>query len=131
MRTLATQARRTCLMAAMALLSACVTLPPMQTTPAVLQPLTMPPADGRSQTLTLHVAAFPDQYVLNRQTVASRTGIALRVTRLNGGDLDHSQGKAAKDAVEFYCAQFNRHLDPVAMGRFSVPNSWVFDGDCV
>lgn len=112
-------------------LSACGNLPPSQTTPAALHPLTMPPADGRSQTLTLSVTAFPNQYVLNRQTVATRTGIALRVTRVNGGDLDYSQGKQAKDAVEFYCAQFNRHLDPVAMGRFSVPSSWVFDGDCV
>lgn len=124
-------ASRTGLIAAVALLSACVNLPPMQTTPPVKHPLTMPPADGRSQTLTLTVTAFPNQYVLNRQTVASRTGIALRVTRLNGGDLDYSQGKAAKDAVEYYCAQFNRHLDPAAMGRFSVPNSWVFDGDCI
>lgn len=128
---MASHAQRTNLLAAMALLSACANLRPMPTTQVVKHPLTMPPADGRSETLTLHVTAFPDQYELNRQTVATRTGIALRVTRLNGGDLDYSEGKAAKDAVEFYCAQFNRRLDPVAMGRFSVPNSWVFDGDCV
>ena len=116
------------LAATLCVLSACVDLPPMQTTPPVKTPLTLPPADGRSATLTLSQTAIPNQYVVNRQ--AKPSGVELRVTRLNGGDLDYSQGKAAKDAVEFYCAQYNRQLDPAAMGRFSVPNSWVFGGDC-
>lgn len=111
-------------------LSACVELPPMRTTPPVNYPLTMPLADGRSETVTPSVTGFPNQYVVNRQAKTSRTGIELRVTRLNGRDLDYAQGKDAKAALEFYCARYNRTLDPAAMGRFSVPNSWVFDGDC-
>ena len=107
-------------------LSAC-----MAPSPPVRHPATMPPADGRSVTLTPSVTAFPNQYVVNRQTMPSRTGIVMRVTRLNGRDLDYSQGRDAKTAVEFYCAGFNRSLDPQARGRFSVPNSWVFDGDCL
>ena len=115
--------------ALLSILSACSNTAGVYQPNALRHPLTMPPADGRSETLTLSVTAFPNQYVVNRQAKAH--GIELRVTRLNGGDLDYAQGKAAKAAVEFYCARFNRRLDPVAMGRFSVPNSWVFDRDCL
>ncbi|MBI1172069.1 hypothetical protein GC209_11770 [bacterium] len=90
-------------------------------------PLTMPLADGREQT----VRVSPFTYVVNRRERGeSRPGVMLRVTRVNARDLDYSDGLRAKKAVEAYCATFNRQLDPRAVGRFSTPNAWVFDGDC-
>ena len=90
-------------------------------------PLTMPPPDGRDQT----VVVLPKTFVVNRQARgAIRPGIYLRVTRLNGGDLGYAEGRLAKNAAIAYCATYNRELDPRAIGRFSAPNSWIFDGDC-
>ena len=90
-------------------------------------PLTMPMADGRDQ--TVRVGGF--DYVVNRRERGeTRPGINLRVTRIGGRDLDYSDGLRAKKAVEAYCATFNRPLDPRAVGRFSTPNAWVFEGDC-
>lgn len=91
-------------------------------------PLTMPMADGRDQP----VQVSGSNYVVNRrERGANRPGIDLRVTRVNGGDLDYSDGLRTKKAVEAYCATFNRPLDPRAFGRFSTPNAWVFEGDCL
>ena len=89
-------------------------------------PLTMPPADGRDAVVKLDVADF----VVNRQARGAPAQVGLRVTRLDGRDLDYSEGRVAKRAADAYCAGFNRSLDPAAMGRFSLPNAWVFDGDC-
>ncbi len=99
------------------LLSACVE------TYALPVPMTMPQPDGRAQTVRVSLQNF----VVNRQ---AKDAIVLRVTRLNGRDLDYSDGAVAKKAAEAYCASYNRRLDPAAMGRFSLPNAWVFGGDC-
>lgn len=88
-------------------------------------PLTLPPADGRAQIVRTKAGRF----VVNRRQTLD--GLAVRVTRLNGPDMDYSQGKLAKDAVQAYCQGFNREADPTVMGRFSVPNAWLFAGDCL
>lgn len=89
--------------------------------------LTMPPADGRDAKVTVDSWT----YVINRQARGTPPKVDLRVTRFDGRDLDYSDGRIAKRAAEAYCAGFNRSLDPSALGRFSVPNSWVFKGDCL
>lgn len=86
-------------------------------------PMTMPPADGRAHPVKVGLQRF----VLNRRM---KDSMELRVTRIEGRDLDYSEGVLAKKAAEAYCAGFNRWLDPAAMGRFSLPNAWVFGGDC-
>lgn len=103
------------------LLQACgPTAPPM--------PMTMPIADGRDQTVNL----APREYVVNRRERGQyRPGVELRVTRVNGRDLDYSDGLRAKKAVQAYCDSFHRQMDPRATGRFSTPNAWVYDGDCL
>ncbi|OZA01640.1 MAG: hypothetical protein B7Y02_17410 [Rhodobacterales bacterium 17-64-5] len=88
-------------------------------------PMTMPPPDGRGQTVKVSSRSF----VVNRRVSQGQPAM-LRVTRLNGRDLDYSDGLMAKKAAEAYCASYNRPLDPSAMGRFSAPNSWLFSGDC-
>ncbi len=87
-------------------------------------PMTLPPPDGRGQVVKVGLQNF----VVSRQT---NDLIALRVTRIDGRDLDYSEGALAKTAAEAYCAGYNRGLDPAAMGRFSLPNAWVFGGDCL
>lgn len=94
---------------------------------AAPRPLTMPPADGRGQM----VAMAPGTYVVNRQDRgAPRPGIYLRVTRVNGRDMDYSDLLRAKAVATAYCATYHREIDPRAALRFSAPNSWIFDGDC-
>ena len=88
--------------------------------------MTMPPADGRDQKITVQ----PWTYVINRQARGTPPDVSLRVTRVDGRDLDYSDGGLAKRAAEAYCAGFHRSLDPSSVGRFSVPNAWLFDGDC-
>lgn len=100
------------------MLSACVQ------TAGVPTPLTMPPADGRGQVVT----ATSQDFVVSRR---ANPTVTLRVTRVNGPDLDYSEGVVAKRAAQAYCASFNRALDPAALGRYSLPNAWVFGGDCV
>ncbi len=91
-------------------------------------PLTMPPPDGREQKVEL----LPRTFIVNRrERGAIRPGISLRVTRLAGRDLTYSDAALAKQVADAYCATFNRVLNPRAVGRFSTPNSWVFDGDCL
>lgn len=92
-------------------------------TPRSKMPLTLPPPDDRAQTVKVGVQSF----VVSRQ---AKDITALRVTRIDGRDLDYSEGAVAKKAAEAYCAEYNRGLDPAAMGRFSLPNAWVFGGDC-
>ena len=70
----------------------------------------------------------PQSFVVNRQ---QNGATSLRVTRLNRRDLDYSDGALAKAAAQAYCAQYNRPLDPAATGRFSLPNAWLFGGDCL
>lgn len=103
------------------LLSGCVE-PAM--TPRPKAPLTLPPPDGRAEA----VDAEGSHFVVNRML---RQAVSLRVTRVRGADLDYSEGRLAKAAAQAYCAVYNRQLDPGAMGRFSLPNSWIFDGDCL
>lgn len=100
------------------LLSACVE------TSALPEPVTMPQPDGRAQTVKLGM----QRYVVNRQ---ANDGVRLRVTRLDGRDLDYAAGAKARKAAEAYCASYNRALDPAAIGRVSLPNAWVFGGDCL
>lgn len=87
-------------------------------------PMTLPLPDGRAQTVKVDSHSF----VVNRR---ENDGIRLRVTRVDGRDLDYSDRALAKKAAEAYCASYNRGLDPAAMGRFSLPNAWVFGGDCL
>lgn len=90
-------------------------------------PLTMPLADGRDQTVRVN----PREYVVNRRERGeNRPGVELRVTRVKGRDLDYSDGSRARMAAQAYCDSFNRRLDPRAIGRFSTPNAWVYEGDC-
>jgi hypothetical protein len=86
--------------------------------------MTLPPADGRAHPVKLGLQDF----VINRRAA---DGNGLRVTRVDGRDLDYSDGLVAKKAAEAYCTSYNRRLDPAAMGRFSLPNAWVFGGDCL
>lgn len=102
----------------------CLMLQACGQTTSVPQPLTMPPADGRAQIVKLS----PKSFVVSRR---ANTGVTLRVTRIDGRDLDYSDGLLAKRAAAAYCATFNRPLDPAAMGHFSQPNAWLFDGDCL
>lgn len=93
-----------------------------------MAPLTMPLPDGRDEV----VALAPSTYVVNRRAKSiSTSGITIRITRKDGRDFDYSEGARAKAVAQAYCATYNRQLDPRAMGRFSLPNAWVFDGDCV
>jgi hypothetical protein len=105
-------------LAAGLLLSACV-----ETRAPIVAPMTLPLADGRAQAVKVGLQSF----VVNRQ---AKEAIGLRVTRVDGRDLDYSEGALAKKAAEAYCASYHRRLDPAAMGRFSLPNAWVFGGDC-
>lgn len=89
-------------------------------------PLTLPPADGQDAKVRLDSA----DYVVNRRMRGEPARITLKVTGLDRRDLGYSDGRVAKRAVEAYCAGFNRSLDPAAMGRFALPNAWIFDGDC-
>ncbi len=88
------------------------------------RPLTMPPPDGRAQAVKIGLQNF----VVSRRADAL---VSLRVTRIDGADLDYSDGLNAKTAAVAYCATFNRALDPAAIGHFSLPNAWVFGGDCL
>ena len=101
------------------LLSACVDTVAPQTVP-----LTRPLADGRAQAVRIG----PQSFVVNRRALDQ---VGLRVTRVEGRDLEYSEGAIAKKAAEAYCAGFHRRLDPAAIGRFSLPNAWVFGGDCL
>lgn len=95
---------------------------------APVSPLTMPLPDGRVEVVPL----APSTYVVNRQAKSiSTSGITIRITRKDGPDFDYSEGARAKAVAQAYCATYHRQLDPRAMGRFSLPNAWVFDGDCV
>lgn len=86
-------------------------------------PLTLPLADARGK--VVHRAPF--DYSVSRTQTAH--GFEFRVTRM-GRDFDYSEGLTAKKAAEAFCAEFNRGFSATAMGRFSQPNSWVFNGDC-
>lgn len=102
----------------------CLILQACSQTESAPQPLTMPPADGRAQVVRISSQNF----VVSRR---ANTGVTLRVTRIEGRDLDYSEGLLAKKAAVAYCAIFLRHFDPAAMGHFSQPNSWLFGGDCL
>ncbi|MGV8986703.1 MAG: hypothetical protein ACOH2H_10495 [Cypionkella sp.] len=91
-------------------------------------PLTMPPADGRAEAVSVSPAHF---FVNRRERGEARPGVYLRVVRVNGRDMTYSDGLLAKKVVEAYCATYYRRIDPRALGRFSTPNAWVFDGDCL
>ena len=103
------------------LLAGCLPADAPHTAPAV--PMTLPLADGRADT----VLVPPFTYVVSRQPKPH--GFEMRVTR-DGRDFDYSEGLLAKRAAEAWCAKYNRSLAPRARAHFSVPNAWVFDGDC-
>ena len=97
------------------------------TGPAAPEPMTLPPADGRLESVQLG----PYSYQVGRQALEQAQGkVFLRVTRVNGPDMDYSEGQTAKDVAEDYCGHYNRQLNPVAYGMFSAPASWVFEGGC-
>jgi len=85
--------------------------------------MTLPQVDGRASVIT----RSPHDYSVSRTQTAH--GFEFRVTRL-GRDFDYAEGGVAKKAAEVWCQQFNRSFSATAMGRFSQPNAWVFDGDC-
>ncbi|MEO6298140.1 MAG: hypothetical protein ABIV25_01480 [Paracoccaceae bacterium] len=94
---------------------------------AAPQPMTMPPADGRAET----VVHAPYRYVVGRQEMVQAAGrVSLRVTRDGGPDMDYSDGLVAKQVAEEYCAHYRRSLNHDAFGMFSAPASWIFDGGC-
>jgi hypothetical protein len=86
-------------------------------------PMTLPVIDGRASVVT----RAPRDYSVSRTQTTH--GFEFRVTRL-GRDFDYSEGVMAKKAAEAWCQKFNRSFSASAMGRFSQPNAWVFDGDC-
>lgn len=94
-----------------------------------LQPLTLPPADGRAAEI---VIGDGFRYVVNYQGLdQSLGGVFLRVTRATPPEMDYSDGLTAKKVAQGYCAGFNRRLNPVAYGKFSTPASWLFEGGCL
>lgn len=96
--------------------------------PAPQRPLTLPAADGRAAEI---VIGDGFRYVVNQQALAqSLDQVYLRVTRASAPELGYADGLTAKTVAEAYCAGFNRALDPVAYGKFSVPASWLFEGGC-
>ncbi len=100
-------------------LSACAAVP--------LQPMSMPPADGRAEQVQL--GAY--HYDVGRQDMAAASArMVLRVTRAGGPDLDYSDGITAKAVAVAYCGQYGRAVNPAAYGMFSAPASWIFDGGC-
>ncbi len=88
------------------------------------RPLTLPPADGRATSVVLG----SHHYDVGRQQ--GTRGVFLRVTRADGPDLDYSDGLVAKEVATRYCDVYHRLLNPTAMGRFSVPASWIFEEGC-
>lgn len=112
--------RRPAPLAALVLLAACSSAPPV--------PLTLPAADGRAEEV---VIGDGYRYIVNQQAMGSALGgVYLRVTRASAPELDYSEGLAAKKAAEAWCARYNRALNPAALGRFSIPASWLFEGGC-
>ncbi|MEO8244557.1 MAG: hypothetical protein ABI832_19860 [bacterium] len=96
--------------------------------PLVKPPLTLPPADGRIERVSIGDGYA---YAVNYQALdQSREGVFLRVTRDSAPEMDYSEGLAAKRAAEAYCATYRRKLNPVAYGVFSTPASWLFEGGC-
>jgi len=89
--------------------------------------MTLPPADGRVETVQHDLYS----YQIARQTLEQSQGkVFLRVNRVNGPDMDYSEGQIAKDVAEAYCGRYNRQINPVAYGMFSAPGAWVFEGGC-
>lgn len=91
-------------------------------------PLTLPLPDGRAAEIL-----FDDNfhYVVNYQALdQARLKVFLRVARATAPDMTYSDGLLAKKVAEAYCAQYNRHLNPVAYGLFSTPSAWLFEGGC-
>ena len=90
--------------------------------------MTLPPADGRAAEITI---ADGYRYVVNHQALEQALDhVVLRVTRTSAPEMTYSDGLTAKKVAEAYCVGFNRHLDPVAYGKFSTPASWLFEGGC-
>ena len=115
-------------------LTACDTMPDSFKAPpprAALPPppqLPLPPADGRAADI---VIGDGFRYlVLYRHMDQARGNVVLRITRASAPELDYSDGLVAKRVAEAYCAQLNRPLNPLAGGKFSVPNAWMFEGGC-
>lgn len=102
-------------------LAGCLPVEIPQNPPKV--PLTLPLVDGRGSVVT----RAPHDYRIARTQTAH--GFEFRVTRL-GRNFDYSEGLLAKKAAEAWCQQYNRSFSTTALGRFSLPNAWVFDGDC-
>lgn len=108
------------------LLSGCAAMPGWQPQPS--QPMTLPPADGRAAEVGIGDGFL---YVVNLQSLQqAQGGIFLRVTRATAPEMDYSDGLTAKKVAEAYCAGFGRHLHPAALGSFSLPASWLFEGGC-
>jgi len=92
-------------------------------------PFALPPADGRASAVSIGDGF---DYVVNLQALERAEGdVLLRVTRAVAPELTYSDGMRAKAVAEAYCAGFNRRLNPVALGAFSTPASWVFEGGCL
>ena len=91
-------------------------------------PLTLPPADGRASQI---IIGDGFKYVVNYQSgMAARGKVFLRITRASAPELGYSDGLTAKRVAEAYCEGYNRPLNPVAFGQFSLPASWMFEGGC-
>ena len=91
-------------------------------------PLTLPAADGREAVI---VIGDGFRYVVNYQSSQqARGGVFLRITRASAPEFGYSDGLVAKNVAEAYCEGYNRDLNPVAYGQFSLPASWMFEGGC-
>lgn len=91
------------------------------------QPMAMPPVTGASYPLTLDTV----DYVVTRVALDSAPkGEVLRVYRADPPGFDYSEGLAAKTAAVAFCAQWNRGLDPQALGYFEPLGAWAFPGGC-
>jgi hypothetical protein len=92
-------------------------------------PLTLPLPDGRAADLQVEGDNY--HYIVNYQALdQARLKVFLRVARASAPELTYSDGLLAKKVAEAYCAQYNRHLNPVAYGLFSTPGAWMFEGGC-
>lgn len=90
-------------------------------------PRPMPPATGAPFDLQLGAV----HYIITRSPLSSApNGEVMRVYRTGTAALDYSEGLAAKTAAEAYCAEWNRELNPAAMGMFEPTGAWVFPGGC-
>lgn len=91
-------------------------------------PLALPPADGR--TAQIMIGDGYTYLVLYQRLDQARGKVYLRISRQTAPELDYSDGLVAKRVAQSYCGQYNRPLNPVAGGKFSQPNAWMFEGGC-